>query len=110
MNANLYALFRSRFPDDLDTCWLETADGQYYSWRDLERGSAKIANLLASLKLPEGSRIAAQVEKSAEALMLYLATVRAGWPAYLTIGNKAEGCAPLSVVGLAEAIAAAAAA
>ncbi|MEO0318412.1 MAG: hypothetical protein RL404_2089 [Pseudomonadota bacterium] len=82
-NANLYALFRSRFPHDLDDCWLETADGQgeplYYSWRDLERGSAKIANLLASLKLPAGARIAAQVEKSAEALMLYLATLRAGF-------------------------------
>ena len=79
MNANLYALLRSRFPSDLDACWLETADGQYYSWRDLERGSAKIANLLASLNLPEGSRIAAQVEKSPEALMLYLATIRAGF-------------------------------
>ncbi len=79
MNANLYALFRSRFPQDLDDCWLETADGHYYSWRDLERGSAKIANLLASLKLPAGARVAAQVEKSPEALMLYLATVRAGF-------------------------------
>ena len=79
MNANLYALFRSRFPEDLDDCWLETAEGQYYSWRDLERGSAKMANLFASLKLPAGSRIAAQVEKSPEALMLYLATVRAGF-------------------------------
>ena len=79
MNANLYALFRSRFPSDLDACWLETADGQYYSWRDLERGSAKIANLLASLHLPAGARIAAQVEKSPEALMLYLATIRAGF-------------------------------
>lgn len=79
MNANLYALFRDRFPDDLDACWLETADQRYYSWRDLERGSAKIAHLLASLKLPPGSRIAAQVEKSPEALMLYLATVRAGF-------------------------------
>ena len=79
MNANLYALFRSRFPTDLDDCWIETADAHYYSWRDLERGSAKIANLLASLNLPSGSRIAAQVEKSPEALMLYLATVRAGF-------------------------------
>lgn len=79
MNANLYALFRSRFPQDLDACWLETQDGQYYSWRDLERGSAKMANLFTSLKLPAGSRIAAQVEKSPEALMLYLATVRAGF-------------------------------
>ena len=79
MNANLYALFRARFPSDLDDCWLETSDGLYYSWRDLERGSAKIANLFASLNLPAGARIAAQVEKSPEALMLYLATVRAGF-------------------------------
>lgn len=79
MNANLYSLFRERFPSDLDDCWLETSDGLYYSWRDLERGSAKIANLFASLNLPVGARIAAQVEKSPEALMLYLATVRAGF-------------------------------
>ncbi len=79
MNANLYALFRSRFPQDLDDCWLETDDAKYYSWRDLERSTAKIANLFASLELPPGSRIAAQVEKSPEALMLYLATVRAGF-------------------------------
>jgi len=79
VNANLYAVFRQRFPSDLDDCWLETSDGLYYSWRDLERGSAKIANLLASLNLPAGARVAAQVEKSAEALMLYLATIRAGF-------------------------------
>ena len=78
MNSNLYALFRARFPKNLDDCWLETEDAQYYSWRDLERGSAKIAGLLASLNLPEGSRVAVQVEKSPEALMLYLATLRAG--------------------------------
>ncbi len=79
MNANLYTLFQSRFPQDHDDCWLETEDACYYSWRDLERGTAKIANLFASLDLPPGSRIAAQVEKSPEALMLYLATVRAGF-------------------------------
>jgi malonyl-CoA/methylmalonyl-CoA synthetase len=38
-----------------------------------------IANLLLALKLPEGSRIAVQVEKSVEAMMLYLATLRAGY-------------------------------
>ncbi len=94
MNANLYALFRARFPQDLDDCWLETADGHYYSWRDLDRGSAKIANLLASLKLPAGARIAAQVEKSPEALMLYLATVRAGF-VYLPL-NTAYRAAEIS--------------
>jgi malonyl-CoA/methylmalonyl-CoA synthetase len=79
MNANLYALFASRFPDDRSACCIETHDGLFYSWDDLERATAKIANLLTGLGLPQGSRIAVQVEKSPEALMLYLATVRAGF-------------------------------
>ena len=33
-----------------------------------------------------------------------VATTRAGLPAYVTLGNKAEGSAPLSVIGLAEAV------
>ena len=37
-----------------------------------------MANLLASLRLPEGARVAVQAEKSPEALLLYLATLRAG--------------------------------
>lgn len=78
MNANLYALFASRFPVDRNTCCIETAAGKYYSWDDIERASAKIANLLSSLHLPRTSRIAVQVEKSPESLMLYLATLRAG--------------------------------
>jgi malonyl-CoA/methylmalonyl-CoA synthetase len=38
-----------------------------------------MANLLKSLNLPQGSRVAVQVEKSPEALFLYLATLRAGY-------------------------------
>ena len=78
MNANLYALFASRFPADQSACCIETHDGHYYSWSDLERATAKIANLLLSLGLPQDARIAVQVEKSPEALLLYLATLRAG--------------------------------
>ena len=58
---------------------VETDNGLNYSWRDMERATAMLANLLASLKLPEGSRIAVQVEKSVEAMLLYLATLRAGY-------------------------------
>ncbi len=79
MNANLYALFASRFPQDRSACCIETASGALYSWDDIERASARIANLLASLQLPSGSRVAVQVEKSPEALILYLATIRAGY-------------------------------
>lgn len=77
-NANLYALLSSRFPADRSACCIETQDGLYYSWDDLERATARITNLLISLDLPAGSRVAVQVEKSPEALFLYLATLRAG--------------------------------
>lgn len=78
MNANLYALFATRFPEDLEACAIETADGRFYSWSDLERASARIAHLLAGLGLESGARVAVQVDKSPEALLLYLATLRAG--------------------------------
>jgi malonyl-CoA/methylmalonyl-CoA synthetase len=77
-NANLYALMREQFPADLDSTAVETDNDLNYSWRDLERGSAMMANLLQGLKIPAGSRVAVQVEKSVEAMMLYLATLRAG--------------------------------
>jgi malonyl-CoA/methylmalonyl-CoA synthetase len=78
-NANLFAALRAAFPSDLDAIAVETDDGLYYSWRDLERASAMIANLLDALGLKAGDRIAVQVEKSVEAMMLYLATLRAGY-------------------------------
>ena len=78
-NNNLFAALRAAFPADLDAVALETDNELNYSWRDIERATAMMANLLASLKLPAGSRIAVQVEKSVEAMMLYLATLRAGY-------------------------------
>ncbi|MGV3740994.1 MAG: malonate--CoA ligase [Burkholderiaceae bacterium] len=92
MNANLYALFASHFPIDKSACAIETHAGRYYTWDDLERATAKIANLLSALKLARGARVAAQVEKSPEALMLYLASIRAGY-VYLPLNTayrKAE--------------------
>jgi malonyl-CoA/methylmalonyl-CoA synthetase len=78
-NANLYAHLRANFPADVDSTAVETDNGLHYSWRDLDRASAMMANLLASLTLPEGARVAVQVEKSVEAMVLYLATLRAGY-------------------------------
>jgi len=81
-NDNLFCALRAAFPDDLDAIAVETtlASGAplHYSWRDLDRMSARIANLLDSLNIPSGSRVAVQVEKSVEAMALYLATLRAG--------------------------------
>ncbi len=78
-NQNLFAALRAAFPTDLDAVAVETENGLAYSWRDLERSTAMLANLLQSLNLPAGARVAVQVEKSVEAMMLYLATLRAGY-------------------------------
>ncbi|RYF32672.1 MAG: malonyl-CoA synthase [Comamonadaceae bacterium] len=78
-NANLFAALRAAFPAELDRIAVETDNGLHYSWLDLENASARIANLLTALDLPDGARIAVQVEKSVEAMLLYLATLRAGF-------------------------------
>ena len=76
---NLFSALRAAFPADLQATAVETDEGLLYSWADLDRATAMMANLLKSLDLPEGSRVAVQVEKSVEAMMLYLATLRAGY-------------------------------
>ena len=78
-NDNLFAALRAAFPHDPAAVAVETDEGLVYSWRDLEQATAMIANLFESLRLPAGSRVAVQVEKSVEAMMLYLATLRAGY-------------------------------
>ena len=77
-DRNLFAALRDAFPADLDSVAIETDTGLFYSWRDLDRACAMLANLLEQLELPPASRIAVQVDKSVEAALLYLATLRAG--------------------------------
>jgi len=63
MNShNLFTALRAAFPSDLDAVAVETDEGLNYSWRDLDRATAMMANLLDSLSLPAGSRVAVQVE------------------------------------------------
>ncbi len=79
MNHNLFVALRNAFPSDLDAVAIEADDGTAMrTWRDLERASARIANLLEALDLPRGSRVAVQVDKSIDALVTYLSTLRAG--------------------------------
>jgi malonyl-CoA/methylmalonyl-CoA synthetase len=107
-SQNLYAALRAAFPADLDTTAIETvADAavgtasQYYTWRDIERGSAMLANLLGSLNLPPASRVAAHTDKSVEALMLYLAVLRSGH-IYLPLNNAYQASEMAYFIGNAE--------
>lgn len=100
-NANLFAALRAGFPADLDAIAVETDDGLRYTWGDLDRASAMIANLFVALELEEGARIAVQVEKSVEALMLYLATLRAGY-VFLPLNTAYRGAEIEYFIGNAE--------
>ena len=111
-NQNLFAALRAGFPADLDAVAIETADapassaGQpftplRYTWRDLDHATARLANLLASLKLPAGARVAVQTEKSVEALMLYLAVLRAGY-VYLPLNTAYQSAEIDYFIGNAE--------
>ena len=103
MSDNLFNALRNAFPADLDSVAIETADAAplHYTWRDLERGTAMLANLLDALELPTGSRIAVQTEKSVEALMLYLAVLRAGL-VYLPLNTAYQSAEMAYFIGDAE--------
>ena len=77
-DANLYRLMRRRFPADLDQPCLMLPGGGVVTYRTLDARSAQIAHALVSAGCVRGDRVAAQVEKSATAICLYLACLRAG--------------------------------
>jgi malonyl-CoA/methylmalonyl-CoA synthetase len=101
---NLYAALRAGFAADLDATAVETCDTPvplYYTWRDLERGSARIANLLDTIGIPPHSRVAVHADKSVEALMLYLAVLRAGH-VYLPLNTAYQAAELEYFIGNAE--------
>ncbi len=59
-------------------CLLDVPAGRSWSYAELVALSGRFANLLQTAGVAPGDRIAVQVQKSAEAIALYLATVRAG--------------------------------
>jgi malonyl-CoA/methylmalonyl-CoA synthetase len=77
MSENLFELIRSRMPAGSKTL-LEAPDGRRLSYADALALTGRIANTLVLRGVEPGDRVAVQVEKSPQALMLYLATLRAG--------------------------------
>ena len=78
MDENLYSLFESRFPADRQQPLMLLPSGKSVTYADAEDASARYAALFAALGLAPGDRVAVQVEKSPEALLLYLGCLRAG--------------------------------
>src|SRR5436309_11786855 len=77
MSGNLFDLIRSHVPSP-DKTLLELADGRRLNYGEALARSGRVANILVLRGVEPGDRVAVQVEKSPEALILYLAVLRAG--------------------------------
>ncbi|MBN9544992.1 MAG: malonyl-CoA synthase [Alphaproteobacteria bacterium] len=75
-----------------DRAFITTADGRILTYGGLDTLSARLAHALKALGVKPGDRVAAQVDKSPDAIALYLATVRAGavWLPLNTAYTRAE--------------------
>ncbi len=73
---NLYDRLAANFPDT-GPCFL-LGDGTQISYRDLQHGAGQLAALLIARGVGPGDRVAVQTEKTPQAVMLYLATLKAG--------------------------------
>lgn len=78
MSQSLYAVFNRTFQSRLDHVLMETEDGRRLSYADAIAASGRMASLLVRLGVKPGDRVAVQVEKSPEAVFLYLACLRSG--------------------------------
>ena len=77
MSNHLFDQIRARMPG-ADAPFCELPGGEVVTYGALEARTARYANALVALGVKPGDRVAVQVEKSFAALMVYLATVRAG--------------------------------
>jgi malonyl-CoA/methylmalonyl-CoA synthetase len=77
MSHNLFSHIFSRIAD-LDASFMRTAEGRVIRYREAFALSARYANVLRNKGVVIGDRVAAQVEKSPEAIILYLACLRVG--------------------------------
>jgi malonyl-CoA/methylmalonyl-CoA synthetase len=77
MSDNLYSVVAAAAPAP-SSPFLRTPDGSAMSYGQMADGAGRYANALAALGVRPGDRVAVQVEKSPQAVLLYLATLRAG--------------------------------
>ncbi|RBI67719.1 malonyl-CoA synthase [Vreelandella sulfidaeris] len=78
MSHNLFETFAAKMRERTDADFITTRDGRRYSYTDALTQSAQLAGALTELGVKQGDRVAVQVDKSPEAILLYLACLRIG--------------------------------
>lgn len=78
MNHNLFATFATRMGERGTALFITTREGIDYSYAEALTMSARLAGALHELGVQPGDRVAVQVDKSPEAILLYLACLQIG--------------------------------
>jgi len=78
MSDNLFETFERRMLQGGDADFITTPEGPRYHYADALDTTAQLAAALVALGVAPGDRVAVQVDKSPEAILLYLATLRMG--------------------------------
>ncbi|MDR3498850.1 MAG: malonyl-CoA synthase [Parvibaculum sp.] len=83
MPPSFYTLIEMSFPEDRKRVAIEAPGRSVgrasWTFNELSSAVARAASLIAGLALKRGDRVAVQVEKSPEALFIYLACLRGGF-------------------------------
>ena len=90
MNQSLFAEVGKHLPSDLSKPFIRTPDGGGYCYADMLRSTSQFAHALVELGVQPGDRVAVQVDKSPETVMLYLAVLRVG-AVYLPLNSGYTG-------------------
>ena len=78
MTENAFAIFKRRFPGDLERPFLIRPEGAETSYASLIETAGRYAAALRQLGVTKGDRVAVQVEKSPNAVFLYLGCLQIG--------------------------------
>lgn len=79
MSYNIYELFATKFADARDQPFLVVPDGPSITYGQMDARSAAMAAVLTAKGISPGDRVAVQVDKSIDAVALYLACLRSGF-------------------------------
>jgi malonyl-CoA/methylmalonyl-CoA synthetase len=78
MSGNLYSAFARAAAEAGGRLFLDTGDSRSVSFAALDDRVGRVASVLVAKGVTPGDRVAVQVEKSPEAVLLYLAVLRLG--------------------------------
>ncbi|WP_404367085.1 malonyl-CoA synthase [Marinobacter sp.] len=78
MNHNLFESFARRMTERKEHDFIVTPEGRNYTYGEALEVTAQLAGALIELGVKPGDRVAVQVDKSPEAILLYLACLQMG--------------------------------